>query len=348
MRVSDNSNFETVRDSIRRSKSRLEDLQMKSSSMKKLNSPADDPVGASKVLEMRTDKTNNDQFQMNGKIAESYLNNTEQALSEISDILVRAKEIAIGQSSGASSNEETRIAVAEEVSHLYQSAIATANRRIGDRYIFGGYKTSVPPVTADGKYIGDDGQMMVEVGRDVFISMNVPGHEVFNTQTRTEKNSADKKNLKDAPEDKNKIQNRTLANLSSDAGLGDVKGRSTRSGEVGGNLENVNVFEELKNLRIGLLTGDLDTIRNTLDRFDTMHTKINSSRAKVGSRLNGLQSLTAGLERQNITNAQITSHIEDADMAQVVSDMAREETVLRSALQTSNKLLQPKLLDFLK
>jgi flagellar hook-associated protein 3 FlgL len=329
MRVSDNTNFDTIRDSVRRSKSRMEGLQKQASSMKKLNGPGDDPVGASKVLEMRTDKANNDQYQTNGKMAESYLGNTEQALSELSDIIVRAKEIAIGQASGASSNEDTRVAVAEEVAHLFQAAVATGNRRIGDRYIFGGYKTNQPPVTPEGQFVGDDGQMMVEVGRDVFISMNVPGHEAFNSQSDIERNPADKVNVR-----KPAARTAPIDELKPNGGPG--------------NPENVNIFEEIKNLRIGLLTGDLDTIRNTLDRLDTVHTKVNSTRAKVGSRMNGLQSLTQGLERQNLTNAQLSSHIEDADMAQVVSDLAREETVLRSALQTSSKLLQPKLLDFLK
>ena len=35
-------------------------------------------------------------------------------------------------------------------------------------------------------------------------------------------------------------------------------------------------------------------------------------------------------------------------MIQVVSDLAKEEAVLRSALSSSQKLIQPTLLDFLK
>jgi flagellar hook-associated protein 3 FlgL len=112
---------------------------------------------------------NNEQFISNGKMAEAYLTNSEQALSEISEIIMRAKEIAIGQASGASSNAETRLGVAEEVSQLYQQAVSAANRRIGDRYIFGGYKTSQPPVDADGKFRGDNGQVMVEIAKDVFL-----------------------------------------------------------------------------------------------------------------------------------------------------------------------------------
>lgn len=337
--MSDNTNFETVRDTMRRSKGKMEKLQTQASTLKKVNTPSDDPVGSSKILEIRTDKVNNEQFINNAHLAEAYLNNSETALSELSDLIVRAKEIAIQQSSGASANEDTRLAISEELTQMYQSAIAAGNRRIGDRYIFGGYKTDKPPITADGKYVGDQGSQMVEVGRDVFISMNLPGNEAFNTNPRLERNSVEPG---DAPElNMNNGGARKLASVQSD-------GNPNDPAQVGPQPENVNVFEEIQNLRIGLLTNDMETIRNTLERFDRLHTRINSMRAKIGSRINGLQSMTQSLERHTITNAQLGSQLEDADMAQVVSDLAKEETVFRSALQTSTKLLQPTLMDFLK
>src|SRR5690349_7870201 len=128
MRVTENTNFETIRESIRRSKERMENLQTQNATLKKLNTPSDDPVGAAKVLEVRTDKVNNDQFQMNAKLAETFLNNSDHALSELSEIVARAKEIALGQSSGASANDDTRLGVVEEVTQLYQQAVAAANR----------------------------------------------------------------------------------------------------------------------------------------------------------------------------------------------------------------------------
>ncbi len=267
---------------------------------------------------------NNDQFMMNAKLAETFLENTDHALSELADIMVRAKEIAIGQASGASSTEDTRLGVAEEIKQLYLQAVGVANRRIGDRYLFGGYKTDRPPVDQDGIYQGDQGQTMIEIGRDIFISMNVPGVEVFNTSPQ---DSADFRRL----HEKNP----------------EMGGARAPASEEGG-FENVNVFSELQNLRIALLTGDLDGIRGTLERFDQMHGKLISMRSKVGSRINGIQGTYQALERHNVTHAQLTSSLEDADMAQVVSDLAKEETVLRSALASSQKLIQPTLMDFLK
>lgn len=318
MRVTENSSFDLIRDASQRSKSKLESLQNQMATLKKVNTPSDDPVGAAKILQVRTDKVNNEQFANNSKIATGFLENSDHALSEISDILVRAKEIAIGQSSGASANRDTRVAIAEEVLQLYQQAISAANRRIGDRYLFGGYKTQQPPVLPNGEYVGDDGSMMIELGRDVYVSMNVPGKGVFNTEVIPAKFGED----------------RILA--------------SQEKVEEPGQAKGLNVFEELQNLRIGLLTGDLTTIQTSLDHFDSLHAHVNSVRAKVGSRLNGIQNLMAGIERQGISQAQLSSQIEDADLSKVVSDLAQQEMVYKSALQASQKLIQPTLLDFLK
>ncbi|MGK5082223.1 flagellar hook-associated protein FlgL [Bdellovibrionota bacterium FG-1] len=325
MRVTENTSYGVVRDSIRRTRERMETLQGQSATLRKLNTPSDDPIGSAKVMEIRTEKVNNDQYQINAKMAESFLNNSDQALSELSEALARAKELAVNQSSGASSNEDTRIAIAEEVGQLFQQAVSVANRRIGDRYLFGGYKTNKPPIDADGRYTGDDGQMMLEIGKDVFISMNIAGADAFNTNP---KRSAD------------------VPSGYKEAGVQRSPANDPRMDDVG--PENVNAFDEIQNLRIGLLTGDLDSIRNTLERLDAIHGKIISTRAKIGSRLQGLQSTSSAIERHNLVNAQLSSNLEDADMAQVVSDLAKEETVFRSALASSHKLIQPTLLDFIK
>lgn len=332
MRVTENMNYNTIRDSVRRSRERMDGLQQQHATLKKLNTPSDDPIGAAKVLQIRTEKMTNDQYYMNGKLAETFLSNTDHALGEISDLIVRAKEIALGQASGASSNDETRLGVAEEVSQLYKQAISVANRRIGDQYLFAGYKTHKPPMDENGNYQGDLGNIMVEIAKEVYLTTNVPGIEAFNTSPKA---STDSDRIEAAAPEGNAPEGRAPASV-------------REGGEQEMNENNVNVFDELQNVRIGLLTGDVDGIRNTLDRLDKMHGHVVATRAKVGSRLQGLQSANTAIERHNITSAQLNTFLEDADMAQVVSDLAREETIFRSALQSSQKLVQPTLMDFLK
>jgi flagellar hook-associated protein 3 FlgL len=345
MRVSDNTNFGVVRDSLNRSRSRLENLQTQNSTLKKLNKPSDDPVGSGKILEMRTDKVNNDQFQSNAKFAQSFLENTDAALEDLTEVIMRAKEIAIGQSSSASSTPETRLGVAEEVNQLFQRAIGTSNRRIGDRFVFGGFQNNSNPVDAEGNYHGDDGEVMLEIGREVFIGMNIPGIQIFNTnpegsvdQVLLENRKTENQNRESPPtqnktDDKNSEPLRRLA--------------SEKFGEKS-DIPNANIFDELKSLRIGLLTGDQNAIRGTLDRFDELLAKVVSSRSKIGSRIQGIQGNITAMERHNVTNAQLSSGIEDADMTQIVSDMAKEETIFKSSLASSKHLIQPTLLDFLR
>jgi flagellar hook-associated protein 3 FlgL len=337
MRVSDNSNFSVVRDSLSRSRSKLENLQMQNSTLKKLNKPSDDPVGSGKILEMRTDKVNNDQFQSNAKFAQSFLENTDAALEDLSEVLMRAKEIAIGQSSSASSTPETRIGVAEEVNQLFQRSISTSNRRIGDRFIFGGFQSNSNPVDADGNYRGDEGEMMLEIGREVFIGMNIPGIQVFNTNPD---GSVDKVMLEHRKSDQkpDESKHEPLRTLASDRTQEQVQPQ----------VPNVNLFDELKSLRVGLLTGDQNAIRGTLERFDELLAKVVSVRSKIGSRVQGIQGNITTMERHNVTNAQLSSSIEDADLTQVVSDMAREESIFKSSLASSKHLIQPTLLDFLR
>jgi flagellar hook-associated protein 3 FlgL len=309
----------------------MDSLQRQVATLKKLNSPSDDPIGAAKVLELRTDKVNNGQFQLNSKLAETFLSNTDHALEELSELVLRAKEIALRESSGASSNDESRLGVAEEVSQIYQQAVATANRRIGERYLFGGYKTNTPPVDADGKYRGDRGEMMTEIAKDVYLASNIPGEQVF---------SAGSRGAASLP-----------AGEAAGGGSPRVRGRepATEGGAALASLATeVNLFDELQKLRIHLLTGDIDGVRETLERFDTLRSNLVGVRAKVGSRLSAIQNTVQSLERHNVTNASQSSFLEDADMAQVVSDLAKEETVFRSALQSAQKLIQPTLMDFIK
>jgi len=335
MRVSDNSNFGVVRDSMSRSRNRLEDLQLQNSTLKKLNKPSDDPVGSAKILEVRTDKVNNEQFQSNARLAQSFLENSDAALQDLSEIVMRAKEIAIGQSSAASSTPESRMGVAEEVNQLFERAIGTANRRLGDRYLFGGFKNTTHPVDAEGNYQGDSGEMMLEIGREVYIGMNIPGYQVFNTspENAQDHQAIELRNPSKPKQEKNAEPARRLAAIDS---------------EEKPPVPNVNIFDELKSLRIGLLTGDQTAIRGTLERFDDLLAKVVSTRAKIGSRVQGIEGNITSMERHNVSNAQLSSTIEDADMTQIVSDLAKEETVFKSSLASSKHLIQPTLLEFLR
>jgi len=240
---------------------------------------------------------------------------------------VRAKELALGQASSAANGPESRVMVAEEIKNIQQEISSIANRRLGDRYIFSGYKTGTVPFNADGTYNGDDGKIMVEVQKDVFVGMNLPGKEVFLGAANAR------------PVD----PSREIASEGAELGQGPELAMSQAAARP-----SEDIFRTLEGLRVGLMTNDIDLIRSTLEPLDKMRDGGISMRAQVGARTAGIDTAIANMGKKNLFNAELQSNIEDSDIIQVVSDMAREETVLRASLQASNKLIQPTLLEFLK
>src|SRR5690606_11787867 len=146
------------------------DLQNQAATQKRINKPSDDPLASARVLAARTEERGNTQFIKNINNARSFLEFSDQSLSELGDILVRATELAISQSNDASGNEETRLVTASEIDQIYNQSVQIGNRKLGERYIFGGFKTQTRPFTPDGAYEGDDSDMKIQTQKDSYVA----------------------------------------------------------------------------------------------------------------------------------------------------------------------------------
>jgi flagellar hook-associated protein 3 FlgL len=102
----------------------------------------------------------------------------EGALASASDLLVRAREIAIAMSNGTL-DAAARATAAKEVQSLRDGVIAAANTRGSLGYLFGGTKTAAPPFTTAGAFVGDDGALKVEVAEATEIVANTSGAKAF-------------------------------------------------------------------------------------------------------------------------------------------------------------------------
>ena len=88
----------------------------------------------------------------------------------------------------------------------------------------------------------------------------------------------------------------------------------------------------------GLLLGHLDaSIQHLLD-----------SRAEIGSRGVRLDTLSSRQDDQKLTATKRLSEIEDADIAELVSQLATHESSYQAALAAAARIIQPTLMDFLK
>jgi flagellar hook-associated protein 3 FlgL len=190
MRVTQKMITNQVNSNLSKNIEKLMKTQGRISSGKQINQASDDPVGMAKILDYRKTLDTIDQYGRNISQARSGLEAGESTLSDIGELLTRAKELALSQATGTASTE-TRQDVAEEVRQIRDQLIQLANTKQGDRYMFGGRKTDVPPYDPDvptydpldpqPKFQGDDGQILVMVADGVTMDMGVSGQDAFNS-----------------------------------------------------------------------------------------------------------------------------------------------------------------------
>ena len=90
-RVSENSNKSSLNFALNKAKQKLEDLQLKGSTFKKIIKPSDNPVNNVQALEIGSRLKDNSQYLKNSDYAMLNLNIVERSLEELTDIIVKAK-----------------------------------------------------------------------------------------------------------------------------------------------------------------------------------------------------------------------------------------------------------------
>ncbi len=362
MRVSDKMNQNQLLNNIQKSRSNIQTLQNQAATMKKISKPSDDPIGAAKILENRTDLKNLNQYEKDIDHARVFLETTESTLSQLTEAVVRAKELAL-QGATDTNGGLPREMIAKEISQISNSVLEMSNRTSGERYLFGGYKTEAPPFSQDGTYRGDAAQVQIQNHREQFMPMNLAGSQVFmgeglgfhqtikrdwEVPKTLEELQAFKLNTIEKKFDaedlqQNEIQSRGPASI----------GRTERL-QPNGELESVasttgaNIFSIMSGLELALRTNDKAGIQMALEPLDTAMNQINMARAEVGGRVSQMNATQEGIQKQIIENKTQNSTIEDADAFETFSNLTKSDATLKGILETSGKMSQLSLLDFLK
>lgn len=152
------------------------------SSGKKITRPSDDPVVATKGMSYRTEVRDVAQYKRNLSEAQTWIDNSDSALSNATSALQRLRELAV-QASNGTYEEGQRSNIAEEVDQLKEQLATIANTQVNEKYIFNGSATNTAPVT-----INEDGSTTVDfnsnavnltLSKGVDVKINVDGGAVF-------------------------------------------------------------------------------------------------------------------------------------------------------------------------
>jgi flagellar hook-associated protein 3 FlgL len=110
----------------------------------------------------------------------------------------------------------------------------------------------------------------------------------------------------------------------------------------------VNILQTIKNFETALTVNDKDQIQEAIDTLDQAISQVVTSRAQVGARIQSLDATLDSIQKALVENKSFTSSLEDVDLFQLVSDINKADSALKATLETSGRVTQSSLLDFLR
>ena len=181
MRITSNAIQQETLAAIRNTMSGLAEAQRRVATGKRVHRPSDDPVAADGILRSARRSRALDQYARNIDRADSRLRAEETVLDTLTNLLSRAKELALTALS-PTADASTMESAASEVEGLLDAVVGQANTRFGAGYLFGGSTVDMAPFEGRGAVAaGADpaGPHQVDIGGSDWFTTNHDGQEVF-------------------------------------------------------------------------------------------------------------------------------------------------------------------------
>ncbi len=184
MRISSIQIFNIANNSMADANEAIIKTQEQLSSGQRVITPADDPVAATKIMQLNEELSSISQYRDNMNIAENNLVLEESALNGVNNLILRIQEIAVQAGNTATLSKSEYGTLAAEVDARLDELrnILNTQNANGD-FIFGGYKSRTEPFTGDPgkgfKYNGDEGQQFIQIANGTTIAVSDSGKTAF-------------------------------------------------------------------------------------------------------------------------------------------------------------------------
>lgn len=313
-RITNSILYRSALANVSRQRERLAVRQEQAASGLRVNRPSDDPSAVRSASVLNAALLANDQYERNLSQARSRTTGMESALGNVNDLLVSLREIVLQGANDPTG--EASADLAQTAEELHGAVVAEANTTIGGSYVFGGYRSDAPPFTVAGPFVsGAPSPATSFVG------------------------------------DANEIQTKVDENVTTAVTL---NGQRVFMGDGDGDLVvdagREDVFDVIADVRDAfLLPADQrgDALRATLDRIDTAIDQVSIERSRVGALETSLERQEQLLSDRALRLTESLSDAQDADAAEVFSDLVSQEAALQASLSATARVIQPTLMNFL-
>jgi flagellar hook-associated protein 3 FlgL len=172
----------TALDSIETLDNALSKTQSQLSTGVTLQNAADNPAAMAQVNQLNTQLSASRQYATNGNLVGSNLTLEEQALTNATNVLQSAQDLAVQANNSSISGTQLQD-IATQLGQQLQQLVAIGNSTdSGGNYLFGGYANTTQPFAQSGTgvtYSGSDQTSQVQIGENQFVSTGDSGSSVF-------------------------------------------------------------------------------------------------------------------------------------------------------------------------
>jgi len=320
----------------------MQKLQKQMTSGKEISKPSDDPAKVARAMQLTTDINTNKQYNSNISNTTNWLDTTDTALAQAGDVLQKVRELLVSAGNAAYGSSE-RQSIKDEINQRVDELTQILNTNYDGKYVFGGTRSTTKPV-----------QTVVN-GSNNNIDYNIavpPANPAY----PTELNKINKKMNVEISQGVTMEYNVTAGDLlqfNNESGAGCNLGEQLKSivNHLDGNLNTSTNTDPIISAKYTDAATDDPTLQlNNKDLqgiTDTINNLLNV-RAQVGAKQNRSESAKSKNEDESFNMTTILSKTEDIDITQKTMEYATLQTVYMASLQTSAKVIQPTLMDYLK
>ena len=183
MKVSTSLFFERASAQLGNVQGSLAKTQEQLSTGKQITKPSDEPDKASTVTRLESEMARQKSYQETLITVQTRLTSQETSLRNVSDVLIRIKELTV-QAANDTISAPDRKAIGLEIIGLRDQLLSQANAQdTNGNFLFAGSRSTQAPYALDANghitYQGDQSRMKVPVGDNRRMNANTPGSDVF-------------------------------------------------------------------------------------------------------------------------------------------------------------------------
>jgi flagellar hook-associated protein 3 FlgL len=309
MKISTQLLFDRAAEQMSLVQNKLADSQAHLAQGKQILKPSDAPDQAAVVQRLKTVMSRQESFLSSMVTLRSRLENEDTTLKSASDLLVRAKEIAVHAANDTLSPINRR-ALGKEMQAVRDQLLSLANSKDNNgNFLFAGSRSTKPAFAAptNGEspvYQGDQTKMTVMVGEQRSIPTNRTGTDAFVSLNRP--------------------------------------------GPTEGTVQGVSFFKVMDDLVAGINNSNGMAMQRGVDEMTSLLNGMSLAHADIGTDMNVVEQQTGVIEDTILNLKTNLSTVEDLDYAAAITKMNQQLLSLEAAQSSFSKISQLSLFNYLK